>query len=419
MLKGKKKNMDSEQYGEPREKYRFMQEQIRPQRRHFLVKYLQKAAGVAVLAVLFGIVAGVTFNLVYDKMAEKRRGRTRAALLQSSVNAQENGQDGIGEVGTADVEGTEENWKKSAILGKYCNQYIVQIRIKQDADLVREKEKLKNIQSGAIIWENSQYYYVLTVKEPLLDTRDMKLEFYGGETAEAELAGQDSALGIVVLRVNKESLSRETREGIRVAELASESDLELGEPVLAVGSPGGVMKSVIQGNIINDELEGRIIDGEVSLYSLDIEYCQEGSGFIADGEGKLIGMLTNTFTEVTGETDAAFMDIAEIRLLLRHLIRGRKTAYFGVAGSDYDKEEASQQDKGGVYVTSVIPQSPAYKGELRVADVITRLDGQKIKDLKELRKCLLTYRSGDKVKVSVYRSGEDGYIEKELQVELR
>lgn len=418
MRKRRKKIMDSEEYKKNQEKYQFMQEQIQPQPRHFLVRYLQRAFGVIVLAVLFGIVAGITFNLVNDKMAEKRRVRTRTTWLQNSVNAQENQRDEEGS-GNGFEEGFgQDDWKQSASVGKQSNRYIVQIQIKSRAGWVREKEQLKYIQSGAIIRETSSYYYVLTAKESLFEAKDMELKFYSGETAEAELRGQDPLLGIAVLRVEKEKLSQKTREEIRVAELPTQSDFELGEPVLAVGSPGGVMRSVIQGAIINDELVGEITDGEVSLYSLDIEYCQEGSGFIADEQGKLVGMITNSFTGVTGETDAAFLDIAEIQPLLRHLIRGRDIAYLGIKGSDYNKEE-TLQGEGGVYITSVIPQSPAYKGELRVADVIVSLDGHKIADLKELRKCLLTYRPGDKIKMVVDRGTKDGYIERELRVTLQ
>ena len=164
-----------------------------------------------------------------------------------------------------------------------------------------------------------------------------------------------------------------------------------------------------------------VTDGEVALYSSDIEYCEDGNGFIADMQGRIIGIITNSYENVTGKTGCAFMEISQIRTLISCLVEGKEMVYFGVTGCDYtDRKDLKMEDgEGGVYVNSVIPRSPAYQGGLRVADVITGIDGNRIRNLQELRQCLLSYEAGTKIQVVISRHSGNTKSEKSLSVVLK
>lgn len=424
MLK-KRKQPEKEVRSGEEEKYRFMREQIRPQRQRILKGFLLKALGIVVLAMIFGAIAGSTFIFMQNIMETGNETQAREAMLQDTPDVEATREpeenDGRGKVLTGEpLEYYQAFWEEVASVGRRCRRSLVKIRRKQSESGFHKSEELGDVQSGVIFQESRSYYYILAPSRHLQKTKPVEVEFSGGETVAAKFSGVDDTLEIAVLTVEKKIVSKEIKTELQIAEFDEAVRIGIGFPVIAVGCPNGVMGSVVSGRIVNDGLTTEVTDGEVDLYSSDIKYCEEGNGFVVDMEGKIVGIITNSHENVTGKAGCAFMEISKIRSVISHLAKGKEMVYFGMTGCDYDdrKNSGVADGGGGIYVNSVISRSPAYQGGLRVADVITAVDGNRVRNLQDLRECLLTYEEGSKIEVTIHRHSGNARSERKLKVVL-
>lgn len=414
-----KEKKDSEE----NEKYQFMREQIRPQRKRAFLKYIKKLVSIMVLAVVFGVLSSAAFLAVQKVLAEDLNRGTEETLAQNTAGDAFTGGKIAEEredfsVDFETLEGYQAFWEKASVVGKRCNQYIVSVENVEGSRWFEETDN--TIQSGVVFRETDKNYYILTFSQGISNLESVEVTFWNDETADAKLTGTDNTLGLAVLAVSKEQLSEEDRKTIRVAKFGQESDLKLSTPVIALGNPNGVLRSVMPGNVVNDNLCAGIIDGKVDLYSSNIGYCEDGNGFVTDMQGRLVGIITTSFTEITGDSNCAFIGISKLRTLIHQLADGKEMVYLGIKGCDVNKKV--NEDLGtdsGVYVTDVISRSPAYQGEIRVADVITRIDKNDIENLQELRECLLSHKPGDEIVIYVNRNTGERQIEKRMKVILK
>ena len=281
MLKKREQTETAERSGEE-EKYQFMREQIRPQRKRIIMGFLVKALGIVVLAVIFGSIAGSTFIFMQNMMENGNDTQVTETMLQSTTDVdatQDPSEEEEELLGGEPLEYYQTFWKEVAFVGRRCNQSLVKISRKQSESGFHKSGEIENAQSGIIFQESKRYYYILTSASRWLETKPAEVELSNSEMVTAKVTGMDHTLEIAVLMIEKKDISKEGGSGLRIAEFGGKTELEIGFPIVAIGSPNGVMKSVISGRIVNDDLMSEVTDGEVVLYSSDIEYCEDGNGF--------------------------------------------------------------------------------------------------------------------------------------------
>ena len=408
---------------ESEEKYQFMREEIRPQKKRLVTHYVHQLMGTMALAVIFGLVAAAAFVMVQKKMNSSGMVHARETIQQTTGDVAATAHP-LEKKESGDMEkvGYYSLWQEIGMVGNYCNQSVVGVQAAHNNSWFYKEKEAEAVHSGLIFRESADQYYILTDSGNVTETKRLEIEFTNGEVVGAEISGIDHVLGLAVLQVAKKDVSKQTREDIRVAALGDTSTITLGSPVIAFGKPNGVMRSVMSGNIVNCSLHGEIADGIAELYCSDIDFCEEANGFVADMEGDLIGVITNAFTDVTGSAGCAFLSISTVRPRILHLVNNGAIAYLGITGCkccEEGKIVTASKEENGVYVTSVILRSPAYQGKIRVADIITELDGCKINDLEELQQSLLSYEPNEKVVVTVVRNTGTGMNEKKLKVILK
>lgn len=404
------------------EKYQFMKEQIRPQKKRTLIRYLKKICGVVVLALMFGVVAGGAFVAMQNLMIKNEELDYQETMVNDTISSN-----------TEEIETiTEEAFNKAidslnayqsfcesaALVGEKCNRYIVEVKVEDD-NSIADNEGEDISKSGVIFKETTLYYYVLTHSDEMSDKKSVRIELMEKCDVKGEVLGVDYALGIAVLRVKKEEIPEKAKKQIEVAGFGNDLNLKLNTPIIVLGNPNGVFESVEIGNVIKEGSTHGIVDGDITLYSTNIKYYKEGNGFVTDIKGKLVGIITSSFLETTGEVNCAFIGVEKILPGINRLIEGRGIAYFGIRGVDLNEEVAETlKTEGGVYVSDVISGSPAYEAKIRVGDVIVKIDEQKIYGFQELRLFLGSSSSGDEVTVYVKRSSRNGYTERKMKVVL-
>lgn len=392
--------------GNIEEEYWFLQEAIRPRRRGQIIRIAFRLLLLMVFAAVFGATGAVAFHMTKSALDKREEAQDRKEFFSDLED--------FGDV--SDEDKAESDMQDLTNVGKKCNRSVVTVYAGRTESWYQRSVSQDKVQSGILFHKKGKKLYVLTSDTAIIQGKSLNVKFINQDTAHARLVKEDALLGIAVLEIKTEDVAEETSKEICIAKLAGEDKelkLELNQSILALGNANGIMYSVIPGIIVNTELSTDIPDGELDLYCTNISFYSNGDGFVADAKGRIIGMFTSAYTDISGDTNYAFVVSSDIVGVAMRLVEGKSTASLGINGCDIEKEGVC-----GVYVKEVTFKSPAYTGGLRVADVIVEIDGYQIDSIKSLRFALLTHDPGDEVTLRIKRDNGGKVSRKELTVVL-
>ena len=434
MTTRKKKIIDEKEHEE--EKYKFMKEQIKPQRRKCFFKALKKLGATVVLALIFGGVSAVVFCAVRDNL-EKKEGRSVAAsgdvvskelstVTPSPSNTpKEDKTDEKSGISKTDAEAIYDYSKlnrRLASIGESCKYSLVTVSgFKKNSELDSFLGQNSKSSYGIFVQEDKERYYILTCSDIVKDAKKIDVKFYNGNEAEAEIVAFDNNIKLAIISIKKEDVNATTKSGVDIAEFASlNSNLSLGSNVIAIGAPNGVMYSVMLGNITKSNIKVGITDNEIKLFSTDIPYSPNGNGIVLNTRGRIIGLITNDYHDYIGDNAIGFIEFTSVQDIIRKLLNGSSSAYLGVEGCNVDAATAKEHDLSkGVYITSVHSNSPAYSAGMRVGDVITKMDGINIISMTQVHCILIAKEPKDSIKVTIARKSNKSTKYKKLKVVLK
>lgn len=275
--------------------------------------------------------------------------------------------------------------------------------------------------SGVIYKQSDDHAYVVTNHHVVEQADLIEVVLSDETTIEAELLGSDIFTDLAVLRIDNSDVSK-------VIERGSSDEVKVGEPAIAIGNPLGHMFSgtVTQGVISGTQRtipldlnqDGRP-DWQTEVIQTDAAINPGNSGgALINIDGKLIGINSMKINQTAVEGIGFAIPIDSAWPVIEELEETGEVSrpYMGV--EMYSLEEVPNTEwtrtldlpdevKGGVYVWSVEPLSPAEHAGLERLDVITELDGQEILGTIDLRKILYQEKEiGDELRVTYYRDGE-------------
>jgi S1-C subfamily serine protease len=262
--------------------------------------------------------------------------------------------------------------------------------------------------------------------------REVYVEFADGNQVEAEIVGADPNADIALLRIDPKGLS------LRPLPLGESADVEVGEPVAAIGSPFGEAQSLSVGVIsATDRSIESLTNFRISgAFQTDAAINPGNSGGpLVDGDGHVIGVNQQIKTTSGGGEGVGFA--VPVDAVKRSLDRLRKDgtadyAYLGVASVELYPQLVEKFDldvQKGAWVQEVNPGGPAEKAGIRGGgspvefqaqafrpggDVITRVDGKAIEDSAQLADLIADYEPGEEVPLEIHRGGDTREIEVRL-----
>jgi S1-C subfamily serine protease len=239
----------------------------------------------------------------------------------------------------------------------------------------------------------------------------------GGDAIDADVKGVDDDADIAVLKINPE------RRNLTVLPLGDSSKLSVGDPVVAIGNPFGLQRTVTTG--IVSALQ-RQVDAPSGFPISDVIQTDasinpgNSGGPLLNAKGEVIGINSQIATGGgQGSVGIGFaVPIDQAKRELPKLRAGQeiKRAYLGVVMSDLTDQIAKQLDipvKEGALVQTVTNGSPADKAGLhagsstgRGADVIVSIDGKSVTGADDVVQAVSEKEPGDSVEIEYYR-GKD------------
>lgn len=251
------------------------------------------------------------------------------------------------------------------------------------------------------------------------------VRFVDGNIYSAKVIGTDPFNDVAVLQIT-DDFSEET---LTPLPLANSAELEVGQQIIAIGNPFGLSNTMTTGIVSQI---GRLLPNHDAGYSIpgviqtDAAINPGNSGGpMLNLEGQVIGINT-AIQSTTGEFSGIGFAVPSntIKRLVPSLIQDGKYSHpwLGVSGTSLTPDIAKQiglaKNYHGVFVTTVVPDSPAQKAGLQEAtynaerilkggDVIIALDGKAVRDIDDLIIYLAENKVvGNTVSIQVNRAGE-------------
>ena len=230
--------------------------------------------------------------------------------------------------------------------------------------------------SGFIISDDG---YILTNNHVVEGASKVLVRMSDRREFDAEVVGTDPRSDLALLRIDAADLP--------VLKLAGKGDLEVGEWVLAIGSPFGLDYSVTAGIV---SAKGRSLPTErnenyVPFIQTDVAINPGNSGGpLFNLEGEVVGVNSQIITRSGGSIGLSFaIPVSVVRNVVAQLKSdGRVTrGWLGVTIQDVDKNLAESfglDRPRGALVAQLAAGGPAEKAGLEAGDIITKFDGQDI-----------------------------------------
>jgi len=259
-------------------------------------------------------------------------------------------------------------------------------------------------QASGVIYNNEGY--IITNKHVIKDAGEIIVSLYDGREFKAELVGTDEESDIATLKIDAEDLTP--------AGFGNSDSLELGEIVLAIGSPLGLGQTITSGIISAKGTSNVQITGFEDFVQTDAAINPDCyGGPLVNLNGEVVGISTMSMPQTGGYNGISLaIPVNAVRKTIEDLIRyGRVTrGWLGVTAQPVTaqlREALGLENNSGGLVSDIEPDSPAANAGIKSGDVITKYNGEKIKNLLHLRSLVVRTVINEKVEMAVIRDGKE------------
>lgn len=228
-----------------------------------------------------------------------------------------------------------------------------------------------------------------------------------GKSYNGSVAWADSDLDLAIVKINA--------TGLQYLNLGDSDNVKLGQTTYAIGNPIGVefQRTVTSGIISGVNRTIKIEEENNESYMEDLVQTDatinpgNSGGPLINTNGEVIGVNTVKINEAEGIGFAVPINIVK-PIIESFVTNGNfEEAYLGIFA--YDKNVVPYLETGiefgsGIYVAQINKDGPANTSNLKVGDIITKIDDIDINKMSELRKYIYSKKAGDEVNLIVLRN---------------
>ena len=298
-----------------------------------------------------------------------------------------------------------------------------------DVDPLFGAQSEQGLGSGFVI---DKAGHVVTNYHVVEGADEIAVNFSGGDEVRARVVGADALTDLAVLRIETQP------RALKPLPLGNSDSVRVGDPVVAIGNPFGLERTVTAGIVSALQRQLRSPAGSTieRVIQTDAPINRGNSGGpLLNARGEVIGVNTAIFSPSGGNVGIGFaIPINTVKEIAGELIEtGRvEHAWLGVTMQTLDESVAEALRlpvKKGALVAEVAEGSPADRAGLRGGDtsvvvngqsyvlggdVITQIDGEEVASADDVQEAIQDKKPGDEVRLELRREDETETVEVEL-----
>ena len=270
--------------------------------------------------------------------------------------------------------------------------------------------KQRALGSGVIISEDG---YILTNNHVVEGADELKIKLSDGTEYKGKIIGTDSKTDLGLIKIDAKDLIP--------VKIGDSGQLEVGQWVLAVGSPFELNQTVTTGIISALKRNNLNLTEYEDFIQTDAAINPGNSGGpLLNLKGELIGINTAIVSKSGGNQGIGFAIPVNLAMKIYEELKENKKVVRGWLGVGIEEltvqkaEVFGLKDNKGVLVSNIFEKSPAALGGLETGDIILEVDGEKTSDPSSLKNIIAFKEPGTKIKLKIWRKG----AEKNITVEI-
>jgi len=273
---------------------------------------------------------------------------------------------------------------------------------------------------SGIVYDNLGH--IVTNYHVIQDARILEVTLYDGSHYRAEVVGSDPGEDLAIIKI------KAPPSLLHPLPFGDSSNLKVGQKVLAIGNPFGLEKTLTVGIISSLGRTMRAVNGFLmkGIIQTDAAINPGNSGGpLLDDSGLMIGLNTAIFSPVGGSVGIGFaIPVNIVKKSVPGLLKNGyiPRTWLGISGQNIEKEllRSLELPEEGILVADVYRRSPAWKAGLRGStvsvrignlviaaggDLITSINGKRVRTMDDLSRLMDDFHAGDVVKVGIIRHG--------------
>ncbi len=271
--------------------------------------------------------------------------------------------------------------------------------------------------------------HILTNYHVVEDATTVEVGFDDNRVVEASVLGTDATNDLALLKIDTDGLK------LAPLELGDSSTAQVGDPVLAIGNPFGLDRTLTTGVVSALQRQITAPNGFAIQHVIQTDAPinpGNSGGPLLDAAGRVIGINSQIVTGGTGSGNVGIGFAVPINTAKKLLPQLKRTgsvvhAFLGITGATIDAslDDLQLKVERGVLVQTVTADGPAAKAGLRGGtiesqvngarimlggDVIQSFDGRTIDSMSDLTAEIARRRPGDRVRLGILRSGDGEHL---------
>jgi S1-C subfamily serine protease len=436
------------------EEFEFIKEQILPKRHKKFKKWLIPFVMTILMAVVFGLVAALTFCFAEPRLYKRMHGdKENPFTIPSSPipdkkddknssndnkvdNKDHDGNKNSSENDTEDPDGpvADPDDNQSQVIYKSIDadieDYVTILSeikelsneaarsiltvscIVEDKDWFDNPIEKKVNTSGIVVKNNGTSLLLLVSLDRVKEANSIKVEISESTSVEAVLHDYESELNLAILAVNAADIPARLLGDIKVANLGESYALTVGSPIIALGNPSGYISSMDIGIITSKGSTISITDNELDLFNTNMTFTKDSDGVIVNFKGEVIGLITRTLKQNINKELSTVLGITRVKPYIERMVNQKSRIYCGIVAENLPESVMLEHNvKSGIYVYEVKTDSPAFNAGIRSGDIILGVGDGFISNMNNFYRVINEYEPGTEVVFKVKRSNTDKEIE--------
>jgi len=273
--------------------------------------------------------------------------------------------------------------------------------------------------TGVVIFNNNVDLLILVSWDRVKDANAIKIKLSDTVAIDAEILDYESDINLALIAVPLKEIPEMYKNSITVAAIGESYTIAVGNPVIALGSPNGYPNSMDMGIVTSKGSFISITDNKLDLFNTNMKDNLNSDGIIVNMKGEIIGLITRTLKEDKNEELTTAIGISKVKQIISRLANKEPRIYFGVKTEDLTLAATKEHNvESGIYVNEVLANSPAFAAGMKNGDIILQINDLAVLNTNSFYSTISSFQPEEKINVKIKRTSATSEKEMDLEIVL-